>query len=306
MGTLLSGETRTDKSGDLSLFQGRVSERLGAFSKWIYKDLDNPSGESQNGKMDVVYAGGDDFLGLANLNDLFEVVKKLHEKFNELVNVPLRPELESDINITFSMGIAIAHYKEPLNMVLQTAREMEKLAKNKGKRNAFAIATLKHSGDKHQAFFKWGADNGVSQWDALKELVEHFQNGCSDTFARSLEREFYALQDSKGEVENLTRTVTFLNSVTGQKEEVPIKMFEIEMIRLIGRSWKRDSTRPSKLDEKGEIEELRKTVMRLFEDKSTRLRQSIAVKNGIEAVKVALFLKRNNKIKKETSHGHQD
>jgi CRISPR-associated protein Cmr2 len=278
MGTLLSGETRKDQSGDLSLFQGRVSERLGVFSKWIYKDLDNPSGESQNGKMDVIYAGGDDFLGLANLNDLFKVVKELRHKFDELVNKPLRPELESDI--TFSMGIAIAHYKEPLSIVLQTARDMEKLAKTKGERNAFAIAALKHSGDNHQAFFKWGTEGDTSKWKALEELVGYFQkDDCSDTFARSLGREFYALQDSKGLVDGPD-------------------MFKLELLRLGSRSLPPQS--------KLLPEDLSNTVMYFFEEKSTLLRQSIAVSNGIEAVNIALFLKRNNKQKKQTAHGHQD
>lgn len=279
MGELLSGARRKDPNGDLAAFQKKVSEQLIEFSNWIYQNLDNQNDQSQNGKMDVVYAGGDDFLGFVNLSDLFGVVKKLREKFKELVSDPLQADVNDEI--TFSMGIAIAHYKEPLSMVLQTTRDMEKSAKTKGERNAFAIAALKHSGDNHQTYFQWGNQGESSKWVALEALVEAFQNDCSETFARSLEREFYLLSKA-GKMENYD-------------------LFSTELSRLIGRSLEKTSTiKPN---------DLKNIVLEFFKREEKKLKKStVEVANGLEAVNIALFLKRKNKREKQTAkqHGHQD
>ncbi len=286
MGALLSGETRKDKNEDLAVFQGRVSEKLGEFSKWIYEHLDNKSGETEKGKMDVIYAGGDDFRGLVNLNDLFEVATRLRKEFDEQVNKALRSEVDGDI--TFSMGITIAHYKEPLSIVLRTTREMEKLAKSKGERNAFAIAALKHSGDNHKAYFKWDGEKDMAKWNALKDLVGHFQNDCSETFARSLELEFYGLKDGQGKMENAMETLRVINPDTKLEERKEINMLETELLRLSRRSLP-----DSQKDNAGC---LKNTVMNFFEPEAKKINPKIDVQNGLEAVNIALFLKRKNKL----------
>ncbi|MBK9462158.1 MAG: type III-B CRISPR-associated protein Cas10/Cmr2 [Sphingobacteriales bacterium] len=83
MGALLSGEYLKDKTTDLAEFQGELSSLLMKFSQWIYNNLDKK-------QVDVIYAGGDDFLGFVNLHHLFEVVKTLRIKFEEQVNQELQ------------------------------------------------------------------------------------------------------------------------------------------------------------------------------------------------------------------------
>jgi CRISPR-associated protein Cmr2 len=264
MGKLLSGETRKDSNSDLAAFQTNVSSTLIPFGKWIYDEL-----EQKEAKLHVIYTGGDDFLGFVSLNNLFEVVKRLRTEFDKQVNAPLKEAIHGDF--TFSMGIAIAHYKEPLSIVLRTAREMEALAKNKGDRDAFAIAAIKHSGENHQAYFNWdlnqNGDIKLPNWNALKQLVHHFQKDCSETFVRSLDRTFYNLQDSEGTIEN-----SFEASL------------QTELLRLAAKSLNKDA--------ENDAQTIQKTVWQLFK---TNESGKILARNALEATKIALFLKRELK-----------
>ena len=63
----------------------------------------------------LTYAGGDDLLALANLEDLLPILKKLRKKFPKFTSA--------------SAGVCVAHNKMPLGVVLQHARRMEKEAK---------------------------------------------------------------------------------------------------------------------------------------------------------------------------------
>lgn len=263
MGKLLSGETRKDKTSDLDTFQSKVSGLLANYSSWIYtaKELED--------KIDVVYAGGDDFLGFVNLHHLFEVGKILRSEFDKQINQQLKDEIDGDF--TFSMGVTIAHYKTPLSIVLQTTRDMEKFAKNenKGDRNAFAIAVLKHSGENHKAYYKWGDKNETYKtWNALETLIGHLQNDCSDTFIRVLEREFLSLQDKNGQVANP-------------------KMIKTELRRLASKSLNNDK--------KSETDNLTNQTWKLFpveKEEQEIEEKKVHVSNAISAMKITLFLKR--------------
>lgn len=91
----------------------------------------------------LTYAGGDDLLALANLEDLLPILKKLRRKFPKFT--------------TASVGVCIAHNKMPLGDVLRHARRMEAAAKLKyGKdKNAFGVALFKRSGNVSEVVTKW-------------------------------------------------------------------------------------------------------------------------------------------------------
>ena len=135
----------------------------------------------------IVYAGGDDVLAFVNLKDLFEVMRKLRAAFSGLIKIEngvtkVCWENESGFiekdgvyyltmgkNATASCGAVIAHYKTPLKLVLDKAREMEKKAKNiDEKKDAFGIALMKHSGQVKEALCKWKYDD----IDVLEALVD--------------------------------------------------------------------------------------------------------------------------------------
>jgi|GEM_PF-275171 len=154
--------------------------------------------ETPKGK--AVYAGGDDFLGFVNLQYLFEVMKELREAYDALVSEPVRSKFALQKSLSFSAGVAIAHYKIPLNEVLRKAHEMEKKAKEiDDEKDAFSIAVMKHSGTIEEVHFKWKINGEKWMTDELSHIVrelcvQHFSN----TFITALYREFVRLQDAQG------------------------------------------------------------------------------------------------------------
>lgn len=190
MGKWLSGVNLQPRI-DLESFHKDLSEKLSAFGREAKRIVD----DNNFGK--TVYAGGDDYLGFLNLHYLFDTVKKLRQKFHELVNNQLAGKASGN-ELTFSAGIVVAHYKEPLGMVIQKARDMEKAAKEKGNRNAFGLAVVKASGEIQQTIYKWDHDakspDGCSNWEALEEVLGGLEKEeYSNKFINSLSQEMYQL-----------------------------------------------------------------------------------------------------------------
>lgn len=285
MGKLLSGELLRKKDADLPGFQGKVSNLLLEYSQYIYQNHDQKD-------IHVVYAGGDDFLGFVNLKYLFKAFTALRTKFKEIVSGPLQNEVARPI--TFSAGIVIAHYKTPLHIVLQSARAMQKLAKDEdqGDRDAIAIKVLKHSGEGHKTYFKW--EDG-SKWEALCQLSQSLLEGCSDTFIRSLEREFLPLQNQEGTIINGEASLKYdemeesggVLQTTRKKQDVT--MLQTELLRLAARSLPEGH--------KDKAAKLRDAVWRLFDTERKILHEEVALQNALEALKTAIFIHRQTKEK---------
>lgn len=161
MGTLLSGanleitESLMDEEY-FEKFQQYLSKLLGDFSQWIDGFISGVKGK-------VVYAGGDDCLAFVNLNHLYVVLHQLQFQFDEQVNKPLGEKYQLKTPFTISAGIAIAHYKEPLSIVVGRANEAEKTAKSisNGDRNAFCFSASSHSGENHEFTYKWNFTDGT-------------------------------------------------------------------------------------------------------------------------------------------------
>lgn len=169
MGSWWSGDTLN--TPDLKSFQLKLTGLLSEYAKWAVGYLEAPMGKA-------VYAGGDDFLGFINLQHLFPVLETLQNEFQKQVS----NKTGVDEMLTFSAGVAIAHYKTPLNLVLETARMMEHAAKDAG-RNRLGIKVLMHSS---------GAETAVMTWEELpkmKLVVDHLQRHVSDKFVGDLARE---------------------------------------------------------------------------------------------------------------------
>ncbi len=156
MGDLISGQYLRPQK-DLRQFHKDFSKLLGEFAKQAKQYLTKPKGKA-------VYAGGDDFLGFINLDCLFEVMARLRNLYHTEVSQKLEQYLT--VPMTFSAGIAVAHYKIPMSETLNWARAMEKDAKNISKepdtgdqntnqKNAWSLAVLKHSGEIHKTRFHW-------------------------------------------------------------------------------------------------------------------------------------------------------
>jgi len=177
MGKWLSGDMELlpekDNLGkiiDAQQFQSDFSEKLSEFTQSVKKIID----ANKYGK--TVYAGGDDYLGFVNLNYLFLALTALRREYADIVSEPLRKKYDSLKPLSFSAGVCIAHYKEPLSIVLQTARNMQDKAKEtfeqKGK-DAFAITVIKGSGEIVETIWK-NDEAGL-----LLKILNYFKKGVS-------------------------------------------------------------------------------------------------------------------------------
>ncbi|WP_373553991.1 type III-B CRISPR-associated protein Cas10/Cmr2 [Haliscomenobacter sp.] len=189
MGKWLSGKYLIDTS-KLREFQEKFADCLANFAQAAKKRLDNQSGQT-------VYAGGDDFLGFVNLNHILPVLRKLRQLFEAKVHLPLLPYMQENKRISFSAGICMAHYKEPLSLVLQEAKNAQKKAKELKTKDAFAISVIKGSGESHLTVlpFETGAKNVERLEKLIKALIE---GGFSNSFISAMHREFARLLDFKG------------------------------------------------------------------------------------------------------------
>lgn len=165
--------------------QNELSKKLGDYAVWA---KDYVEGENR-GK--VIYAGGDDFLGMLTLPTLYETMQMLRQKFAEMVGM------------TFSAGVAIAHYKTPLNETLQWARKMEKQAKDVDGKNAFAIVAVRHSGQVTTTKLKWRIDENKGYDDkenmttnSLQIIYQQLLDNFSSTWIRILENEGDIFEDA--------------------------------------------------------------------------------------------------------------
>jgi len=187
-------------------YQKALSKCLGDFAKKATAYIDGRlENEAPKGK--TVYAGGDDFLGFINLDYLFEAMQWLRVNFDQAINQEMLVLGYTSPALSFSAGIAIAHYKTPLSEVLHWARVSEKLAKKKYKengKNAFCIAVLKHSGEIHQTTWKWSYNTSISLISTLNIistlLNKLVSEDLSSKFIKNLDIEFRKLLNEKEEI----------------------------------------------------------------------------------------------------------
>jgi CRISPR-associated protein Cmr2 len=269
MGKKLSSINSPEDHGDLS-------QKLAEFAKLSSSFLDgnapyNTFKQRQRGR--AIYAGGDDFLGMVNVHDLFEVMTALRLMFDEEVSKKLNANLQP---LTFSAGIVIAHYKMPLAEVLKTARKTEKKAKNDGDRNAFAITAMKHSGEIQETILKWGDSSLTNIWETLGCIIGKLKDDTfSSKFITNLTTELYQLAGR--ELESLG--------------DVPTKAIESEFKRLVKNALK---NRQGAEADKKEVNDLCEKLAVLFENRkpNEQSEKFKAIQNFIHALLIADFLTR--------------
>jgi CRISPR-associated protein Cmr2 len=241
----------------LKKFQSELSKKLGRFAEEIRKEvLVLPKGKP-------VYTGGEDFLGFVNLNYLMEVMKELRERF-------ARIELSvfSDKKLTFSAGIAIAHFKTPLAEVLKWARRMEKEAKKRdNNKDAFGIAVLKHSGEVEKTVLPWKIEEEIWTTKLVQSCLKFLKEGkFSSNFIIKIDAEF-----SKMMIDD---------DLISEKISDPDSIFETELFRLLKRSCEIEGKDESKIRE-----------INRFKDTLKHLRiGSRELANFISALRIIRFL----------------
>ena len=147
----------------------------------------------------LVYSGGDDVLALLPARTVLACAHDLRRAYSGTIRgtkdesegfyrtVEGSVLLAMGPTATASAGIAVAHFKEDMRLVLQAARLAEKRAKNAG-RDRLGLAIMRRSGERTLEPCPWDA---VSE---LQKLVELNERGASDRWAYHLRRELEVLE----------------------------------------------------------------------------------------------------------------
>ena len=132
----------------------------------------------------LVYCGGDDVLALLPANRALACARKLHGEFVSC----MQPVMPSGVSPSLSVGIAIVHVMDNLQVALGWARETEQYAKQT--RNAVAVARHPRSGGMNRARTAW---HRFDEWDYW---IRAFRAGLADTLPyelRALARDYQAI-----------------------------------------------------------------------------------------------------------------
>lgn len=112
----------------------------------------------------LVYAGGDDVLAFLPVNKCLKCGRKLHDDFGS------RLAMYGNPNPTLSVGIAIGHFMENLEDLLEFGRSAEKAAKQVEGKDALAVHLHKRGGAPVQVQARWG-ENPDERFERLAELM---------------------------------------------------------------------------------------------------------------------------------------
>jgi CRISPR-associated protein Cmr2 len=170
----------------------RFSRLLTAFSRDVRGIAEGHLGH-------LVYSGGDDVLAFLPVDKAMECAREINGRFGNLMG---GSDLQLQEQPTFSIGIGIGHFMEPMELLLSYAREAEKLAK-KPEGNGLALHFHPRSGTPLLIRGEWGGDEDIHR--RLKRWVELFQQGVIPDRAAFQLREL-ALDYAEWENDSDTRT----------------------------------------------------------------------------------------------------
>lgn len=129
----------------------------------------------------LIYAGGDDVLAMVPVHRAVRCAQLLRDAFWQTMEEALQPVTASE-RPTLSVGIAIAHFMEPLEFVLDYARTAEMHAKegDEGagpteKRNALAVHVHSRGGAPIKCRAQWHEQRGASEDSAGLPLDQRLQ-----------------------------------------------------------------------------------------------------------------------------------
>ena len=176
MGRWLSGERPNGTLSDLTRdFHQRMTQGIAEFSavnsrlSQIVEDIGKKGLDQEypfQGK--IIYAGGEDVLAILPADQAIKCALALREAYQKAM-----PHPGKDARFTYSVGIAIGHIKEPLQDMIEAARDAEDRAKSKLGRNALAVTLFKRSGET----IEWGCpfSHGPDNPSAALQLLEFIQ-----------------------------------------------------------------------------------------------------------------------------------
>lgn len=127
----------------------------------------------------IVYAGGDDILGLVPTHTVLACASKLADAFARAMKKWQVDDGGVRRSPTLSMGIVIAHHLLPLDEALAMVRVAEKRAKAVPGKNALAITVKRRGGEAVEVEGPWG---GLDE--RLRKLIALYENDAISTKAQ--------------------------------------------------------------------------------------------------------------------------
>ena len=240
MGDLINGETTEATWGDVinikkkestvfanKDFAGKRRAINPALHSMISDSLNNfarygvqPAVDSGHGKL--IYAGGDDVCAILPLSTAFTTADKIRKVYqfsygqvtkdgsvdlkepksnmSKIVMHLGHSDIQDKTKISLSGAIIIAHHKQPLKEVIQTAHKvLDGVAKEKSGRNSLAIRLMKRSGGDRDVWFKWEEKNIFA--DGAKTCRESFLDVISNAGEKLTPSLLYKIENLKGSFE---------------------------------------------------------------------------------------------------------
>jgi len=151
----------------------QTKEDLANFSKKIFNFSNTIKREGEkNFNIKVVYAGGDEGVVFSPLQNIFNFIWFIHDKFINIVGV----------DKTISLGIAISHWSDPLIDAIKASRISLKNAKDEG-RNRCGITVIKRSGDRLNTVLKFDKLNSSNKtvFNLIDKLLLLYSNNQIST-----------------------------------------------------------------------------------------------------------------------------
>ncbi len=223
IGMWLSDEFRAAK-GNFESYHAGFSAALSTFALQVVRPIvENTAGRTYGGFL--VYAGGDDVLALLPAERALQCAQELRTAFQAATNHIIG---EDGNRLDASVGIAIAHFKAPLQDVVRAARAAEKRAKQKLGRAAVAVSLFKRSGEITEWGCRWES-GGLQLYDAISDALAAGQLSAKFPY-----RVAELLQPYLTATSQLTKESRSLNSVDGFDQN----MYEIicnEFATVLGR-----------------------------------------------------------------------
>lgn len=240
MGKWLSGEYLNNPM-QLEEFQKDFAKYLSNFAGKARKILDGGRGQT-------VYAGGDDFLGFVSLSYLLTTLQELRILFKSEINDPISQKYLIQKPLSFSAGICVAHYKEPLTLVLQEAKKAQEIAKNTySDKNAFSIIVVKGSGESHIGVFPFGQD--LLNPNHYQYFINQLKLGYfSTSFIKNLRSEFDRIPNFTSdsflyETVFTSELARFLKRASSEKNLAAQKELSVQnMLESIMKFWELNAT----------------------------------------------------------------